>query len=447
MRLLQPVVWTKGTLLTPQHLQAQDNFIENTLDFHMHSLVFRPWGFTQLSIDQRALEGGTCSLTRAVGILPDGLLFDIPDSDAAPAPKSLLGSFEPGQDSLDLFLAIPNRNERGLNVSTTAKGAQTRYVAEVITVPDENSGSAEKPIRVARKNFAILEGQEALEGRSSLQVAQVLRKRSGTYELNPRFIPPILDISVSNYLTEMNRKWLEILSAKSTELSAFRREKNRSLADFTASDIPGFWLLYTINSHLPLLHHFFAAKTGHPERLFSAMLSLAGALTTLSGKIYPRDLPTYDHDNLSKCFSDLDEKIGLLTEFERGNFVSLALKKVGNWTYQAPLDDKLLSARMYLAVAAEMNQGELIAKAPKLKLGSGSRIEELIRLALPGVTLTYIAEPPSAIPMKLSYSYFTVSQSGPEWDSICRSRTIATYVPADFPNPRLELVLVLPSKP
>ena len=107
MRLLQPVVWTKGTLLTPQHLQAQDNFIENTLDFHMHSLVFRPWGFTQLSIDRRALEGGTFSLTRAVGILPDGLLFHIPDSDAAPAPKSLSGSFEPGQDCLQAVLAPP----------------------------------------------------------------------------------------------------------------------------------------------------------------------------------------------------------------------------------------------------------------------------------------------------------------------------------------------------
>src|ERR1039457_4081655 len=67
MRLLQPVVWTKGTLLTPQHLQAQDNFIENTLDFHMHSLVFRPWGFTQLRIKKNGPWGGGAFLSRGAG--------------------------------------------------------------------------------------------------------------------------------------------------------------------------------------------------------------------------------------------------------------------------------------------------------------------------------------------------------------------------------------------
>ena len=29
MKRLQPVVWQKGTLLTPQHLQIQDRFIES----------------------------------------------------------------------------------------------------------------------------------------------------------------------------------------------------------------------------------------------------------------------------------------------------------------------------------------------------------------------------------------------------------------------------------
>ena len=33
MKQLQPVIWSKGTFLTPQHLQVQDRFIEDSLNF------------------------------------------------------------------------------------------------------------------------------------------------------------------------------------------------------------------------------------------------------------------------------------------------------------------------------------------------------------------------------------------------------------------------------
>ena len=63
---------------------------------------------------------------------------------------------------------------------------------------------------------------------------------------------------------------------------ASRRQKNQSLADFTASDIANFWLLYTANSYFPILRHLFESKKGHPESLYTAMLALAGSLTTFS---------------------------------------------------------------------------------------------------------------------------------------------------------------------
>src|SRR5205085_6354119 len=81
MKLLQPVIWSKGTFLTPQHLQAQDRFIENHLHFQIDALNFQPWGFTTLSIDQKALATGQFNLISASGIFDDGLAFDVPDSD------------------------------------------------------------------------------------------------------------------------------------------------------------------------------------------------------------------------------------------------------------------------------------------------------------------------------------------------------------------------------
>ncbi|MEI9970639.1 MAG: type VI secretion system baseplate subunit TssK [Ignavibacteriota bacterium] len=54
------------------------------MQFQLHALNFRPWGFRRLRIDQSALATGTITISEASGILSDGLLFDIPESDAAP---------------------------------------------------------------------------------------------------------------------------------------------------------------------------------------------------------------------------------------------------------------------------------------------------------------------------------------------------------------------------
>src|SRR6476660_6220138 len=108
MKLLQPVIWSKGAFLTPQHLQAQDRFIENQLHFRMGALNFRPWGFTRLSIDQQALDIGDIAVLSASGIFPDGLLFDIPESDSQPEPRPIGSYFEPKQEFLDVYLSIPH---------------------------------------------------------------------------------------------------------------------------------------------------------------------------------------------------------------------------------------------------------------------------------------------------------------------------------------------------
>src|SRR5436305_10872370 len=97
MKRLQQVICSKGTFLSPQHLQLQDRFLENLLQFHLESLAFRPWGFSVLQVSQEGLAAGSFGLTKAAGILPDGLLFDIPGSDAAPPPKLLADCFEQDQ--------------------------------------------------------------------------------------------------------------------------------------------------------------------------------------------------------------------------------------------------------------------------------------------------------------------------------------------------------------
>ena len=438
----------KGTFLSPQYLQTQDRFMENAIRFQLEALNFRPWGFAQFRIDYEALAAGMFSLSQASGIFPDGLLFDIPVSDPAPTPKPLADVFEADKDTIDIYLAIPDERIPGINISMKNSESDTRYKSEVAMLRDENSGTNEKPVMIARKNFRFLVEGEARQGCSSLRVARVRKTSAGTLEIDNRYVPPLVDIRASDYLTAIARRLVEILAAKSSMLSGTRRQKNLTLADFGAADIANFWLLYTINSHFPLLQHIFETRRGHPEDLYQAMLSLAGCLTTFSLSVHPRDLPSYDHEDLAACFADLDEKVRTLLEtVVPSNFVSLPLKLVQNSIYGTALaDDKYLkNTRMYLAVAAEMNEAELISRAPMLmKVCSANHIEHLVRQALPGVPITHVPKPPSAIPVKLNCQYFSLNQSGVPWEAIVRARNLAVYAPGDFPRPQLELIILLP---
>ena len=172
MRLLQPVIWAKGTFLSPQHLQAQDRFLEELLQFRTESLHFRPWGFDRLELDREALVGGNISVSAARGLFPDGLAFDIPGSDAPPPPKLIAPFFTGDTRELDIYLAIPPAVEGGMNVVGSGRNADTRYISDVVSLRDENTGLSEKPIQVARKNLRLLVDNEAREGTPALKVGR-----------------------------------------------------------------------------------------------------------------------------------------------------------------------------------------------------------------------------------------------------------------------------------
>jgi type VI secretion system protein ImpJ len=448
MRQLRPVIWAKGTFLTPQHLQAQDRFIESAFQFRLEALNFVPWGFSELRIRHEALATGNFAVSRAAGILPDGLAFEIPEADPAPEPKPLAAFFDQGQTSLDIYLAVPSDREKGLNISIARQNVNTRYIAEVFEIQDENTGGNEKPVQLGRKNFRFLAEGESRDGSTSLKIARVKRTTAGGFESDPAFVAPLLNVAASDYLLSLLRRLVEILAAKSSILAGARRQKNQGLADFTSADIANFWLLYTVNNHFPILRHFYETRKCHPDSVFRVLTSLAGALTTFSLKIQPRDLPSYDHDGLGNCFGDLDEKLRLLLEtVVPSNYISLPLKLIQQSVYATPLDDDkyLAGTKMYLAVSSELGDADLIKRVPQfIKISSASQIEKIVRQSLPGIQLTHLPRPPGAVPMKLKFQYFALNQSGPAWDAVGRSRNIGAYVPGDIPNPQLELIILLP---
>ena len=128
MKRLQPVIWMKGTFLSPQYLQTQDRFIESSLQFQLQALSYSGYGVHKLVVNQEALSAGYVAISEASGILPDGLLFDIPDADQAPPPKPQPGDSTPTANP-------EGADSRNLIVSRYANGHRVTGRGEAVTAP------------------------------------------------------------------------------------------------------------------------------------------------------------------------------------------------------------------------------------------------------------------------------------------------------------------------
>jgi type VI secretion system protein ImpJ len=455
MRNRHRVVWTKGMFLTPQQFQTQDQFFEDALQYRFAASHFANWGVTDLDIDAEGLGNSFFRVEKCRGIMPDGEPFDMPDIDALPPSRSVAAHFPPTRDSLDVFLAIPESRRRAKNVSipgpVNAEQPEalpsTRYVAETRMFTDENTGDEEKPVQVARRTFRLLFDDEYRDGFSALRIAQVVRNAAGIPILNTRFIAPCLDLGSTNYLGMLLRRQIEILATKSATLSGPRRQRGKIVAEFSPSETANFWLLHTVNSYLPELIHIWKVRKGHPESAYVAMLRLAGALSTFSLEARPENLPDYDHNDLGRCFTLLDEKIRELMETViPSKFVAVPLDVRDRFVWGGTVteDQYFRDSQFFLAVSAKMGVDDLIRKVPQLvKVSSQDDSQRLIRNALPGLTLRHTPVPPAAIPMKLDCQYFALNQAGELWNAMMLSRQIAVHAPGEIVEPRMEMLIVL----
>jgi len=99
--------------LGPQHFQAQNRYFESIVQFASEALAYEPWGLSGLQMDQEALKNGVFALVYARGIMPDGLVFLLPESDTLPDSRNLGDALSPVEDHTDVYLAIPPAAERG----------------------------------------------------------------------------------------------------------------------------------------------------------------------------------------------------------------------------------------------------------------------------------------------------------------------------------------------
>jgi type VI secretion system protein ImpJ len=447
MKFLSRVVWSEGMYLGPHHFQTQSRYFEDSIAFLIANLWHEPWGFLHFELDQKAIRNGSAVILHASGVFPDGLAFELPNSDPPPEARSLQEVFPSTDAVLPLYLAVPARRDNGFDCDLNTVGGNTRYARMGRTLRDETNGIDEREIELGQKNIRIVTEAELTAEMQSIPLASVLRDGRGHLIYDEDFIPACLRASASEQLMLLVKRLVETIGEKSATIARSARRHGRFEAGSSALDVANYWFLHALHNAIPPLQHLSATKHAHPEELYMELSRLAGALCTFAVDSDPRTLPAYNHRDPGPAFRALDAHIKRHLEIVvPSNTVTLNFHPSEPYMHEADVPDErcLRRARWVLGVRSGLGESDLLKLVPRLiKVCSSRFVPELVKRALPGMTLTHLPVPPTAIRAEADMQYFVVETSGPCWEHILQTRKVGVYIPGEILQPEFELTVIV----
>lgn len=448
----EKILWGEGLFLRPQHFQVQDMYHEQRLNQTIRATIPFAYGVQNIRFDESQLSLHVLALEQSTVLWQDGEIFSAPAQDLLPEPIQL--------DNLNLrnemliYLALPILQPNKRNVSHDENTQPSRYHSYLIETHDlfTDASSADITLLRRRAEFKLLEIHEQpnheLDGFLYLPVGKIKRQSSGNFEIDHKFIPPLLHIESSETLTNNLKRTLNIIKAKIKTIQKNSRESEQNLIEFRSGDIVSFWLVNSLNTAHAMLHHIAKHPQIHPERLFSELLRVTGSLLTFSTAYEIDQLPTYDHHNLQKSFESLDQILrDLLDTIISNRYITIPLKEIrpSYWVGGLETDKINRESRLYLAVSSDaMPTHELIPIVPlRFKVGSTVDVEKRVVAALPAVPIHHLVQVPSAIPVRSGVSYFEIEAQHELYHAMLESESICIYIPSGFKDIRLELIAIV----
>jgi len=432
------VVWAEGMFLRPQHFQQQERYLDFLVQARSEPAQAFFWGFSELRLDTRLLALGKLGLLTARGVLPDGTPFSIPQHDEAPPALTL------GTDTRHVLvcLALPLARQGGTDLSFDPEDrAMTRYLAQVREVADANeAGAPAAELQTASSRLRLRPQVDTTEGWVSLPLALVVeRKGDGSLLLDEDFMAPVLNNGPASCLLDFCQDLQGLLRQRAAALEQRLIQPGRG----GVGEVGDFLLLQYLNRWLPAVEHWVQVQCIHPERLFEALLQMAGELATFTRENRrPVPLPAYDHDDPRRCFQPLmlALRAGLSSVLEQNAMqIELQERQYGVRVALIPSTELLDSCDFVLAVHAQAPAEVLRTHFPsQAKLGPVEKIRDLVNLHLPGVTLSSLPVAPREIPYHAGYTYFEVDTRHELWRQLHQSGGLAMHISGDFPDMALE---------
>jgi type VI secretion system protein ImpJ len=428
--------------LKPHHFQQADGFQDARLAYHLRVINPFHWGVVDLAVDVDALENMLFRVVGCEAVFPDGLVVRHP-ADAAVESQSFQDEFPATANVLDVYLAVR---------TFAADAGGDRFARDFETRRDVLMPDNEAPVEVlvprGRVVFGVGDADERLTGSQAIKIAQIRRtgRNAPRFELTRTYVPPSLSLHASAPLVALVNEVIERLCAASRTLGQHRRERGPEAIGYGVGDLEHLMARQLLNQYIPALSHALANEAVHPWAVYGLLAELHGALTSFWPEGEAWTFPTYAHDDLAGCFGGLCEKIRqLLERLLPVHYIEVPLERQ-NFQFSGTLTDDAFARGNAFVLAVKGDDSEERTREQVEvhgKVGSTQDIPQLVRSALRGVPLRYLALPPAEIPRYHGFLYFQVDIGDPRWAKVREAASFAFYLADAHPSIEGRLFVVL----
>ncbi|MCJ8320808.1 MAG: type VI secretion system baseplate subunit TssK [Colwellia sp.] len=434
-------LWAEGVMLGQQHLQLFDEYQE-----HQHAqrqFIHSPiaYGFKRISIDPSALARGEVDILQLEFILETGRYVEFNRT----IKHDLTLTLPQSMATVTVFVGLASNNSSSGISGYNNSGQLSAFEAEYIEVNDQHDASRTREVMVAQPNLTLFTEADVQTYFDVLPLFQIVRGADGHFALNEKFIPPLLDISASPYLTELLNRTNNLVNAKTNVLLS-RRQGLGAVTDFGPNEMNSFLLLSGMLPSAKLLSHLKQLVNVHPERLYSEFTQLLSRISLFEHSQLIDSLPLYHHNKLSEVFAQFEQMITqLLDGVVPKKMSGLKLERLSDALYQISTIDsaQLDNNDFYLAVYFESADNKWIDSfGGQVKIGSADKIDVIVSSALNGLTLSHCQRTPNKLAVKSGYEYFRLESHGYIWQQVVEEQSLAVFVPYNLQTAKIEIVIV-----
>jgi type VI secretion system protein ImpJ len=414
-------VWQDSMFMYPQHLQQQDAYFESLINDHQHLQPYYWWGIIELELDQSYLKLNKLSITKCVGIFPNGMLFNIPDRDKAPEPLDIPSDCT----ELAVYIAVNIRDSYNLNYKPGSSAQQFKYNAIEENLPDITSLNADnvKTIITGQLNLNLFIGESVPSYMVKLPIAKIIRKTDGI-TIDESYVPPMLRLKPSDLLIQYQDRVLGILNGyivssvmnKDDELN-----KTQSLL-----------ILQTVIRFKYSIELISKDQFAMPYDLFKEFVLLFSSLIIFADFNLERQIPVeYDHLNIAGSFEAICELIFSAANSikkHKSEIITLYLNEEGVYIAELPKLGDLEKYELVLGIELVNNTPDIRKyMMNSLKIASQADIMNVVNLQVPGIDFTIINNLPFYAQHNENILYIRLSNSGSLWSEVIINRSIAIY--------------------
>jgi len=426
------VIWNEGLFIKPQHFQQQQRYAEYSLNERIMSVSSYLYGIAKISINPEYLSFGRISIDNAVGVMPDGTIFRIPQDDVSPEPFEIHDATLTNQI---VYLAIPLKNESILEVDWPDDKGTGRYINRKQEIRDIQSVNGDVThVDIASVGLKIMLEKDDRSSYASIAIAKIHEKRpDGSVVLDPDFIPCHFDINSNAHLPRFINELASLMKERAKNIAA----RLGAAGQGAVADVTDFMLIQSLNRLQPQMSHFASLKSLHPERLYEALALTCGELSTFTDESrLPPSLVGYNHDMPTESFWQVIKYLrqSLSIVFEP-RAVSIQLHKRKYGLMIAPINDPDLisSSEFIVAIKAKMPLDELRTSfIQQTKISSVENIRNLISHQLPGIPIIPLPVAPRQLPYHSGYIYYQLDKTSEAWEFVDNANSFAFHVAGAF---------------